>query len=142
MLITRSLLFKNCILAFYLLFLFSLSSCSFTPTEYDSLDKTLKSYERAIRWRNYDFARAFHIKPADVSDYKRQSLQGIRVTSYRIIEQVIAPDYSKADIIVDIRYIQDSSATERVLTNRQKWIYDAQAERWQLETPFPDFKFR
>ena len=141
MLKTNSISLKVLLLAFIVFSTLNLSSCSFTPEAYDSLDKTLKAYERAIRWQDYKFARVFQLKPVDISDSKRRRLKSIRVTSYKIIHKVIAPDYSKTDILVDIRYYYDSSAVERVITDRQKWIYDAEADRWQLDSPFPDFKF-
>lgn len=119
----------------------NLSSCSFTPEALDSLDKTLKAYEKAIRWRNYKFARRLQKNPVDISDYQRQRLKNIKVTSYKIIGKVIAPDFSKTDLIVDIRYYHDNSAVERVLTDRQAWVYEADANRWQLDSAFPDFKF-
>ena len=132
---------KVSLLAFLVFSTLNLSSCSFTPEAFDSLEKTLSSYERAIRWRDYKFARAFQLKPVEVSDSRRQRLKSIRVTSYKIIDQIIAPDYSQSELLVDIRYYADSSAVERVLTDRQKWLYDAEADRWQLDSPFPDFKF-
>ncbi len=118
----------------------SLTSCSYTPEALNSLDNTLVAYERAIRWRNYNGARALQVKPMKVSDFKRQRLKELRITSYRTIEKVIAPDYSKAELLVDIRYYYDKSAIERVVTDRQLWIYDEKQSRWQLKSPFPDFK--
>ena len=117
------------------------SSCTYAPKELESLDKTLKAYERAIRWGDFNFARALQAKPVDISDFKRQRLKNIRVTSYKIINKVITPDLSKADLIVDIRYYYDNSVVERVLTDRQSWLYDNDRDRWQLNTAFPDFKF-
>ncbi|VAW98479.1 hypothetical protein MNBD_GAMMA23-1513 [hydrothermal vent metagenome] len=118
----------------------SLTSCSTIPDELDSLDKTLVAYERAIRWRNYNGARALQVKPMKVSDFRRQRLKELRITSYKTIEKVIAPDYSKAELLVDIRYYYDKSAIERVLTDRQVWLYNEKSNRWQLDSSFPDFK--
>ncbi len=118
----------------------NLTSCAFPPEAENSLDKTLVVYERAIRWRNYNGARALQLTPMKISDFKRQRLKGLRITSYHTIEKVIAPDYSKAELLVDIRYYYDRSAVERVLTDRQTWVYDKQHDRWRLESPFPDFK--
>ncbi len=118
----------------------SLTSCSYAPKELESLDNTLVAYERAIRWRNYNGARALQVKPMEVSDFKRQRLKDLRITSYRTIEKVIAPDYSKAELLVDIRYYYDKSAIERVVTDRQLWLYNKKRNRWQLKSPFPDFK--
>ncbi len=119
---------------------FSLTSCAYTPEALTSLDNTLIAYERAIRWRNYNGARALQLKPEKVSDFKRQRLKGLRVTSYKTIEKVIAPDHSKTELLVDIRYYYDKSGMERVITDRQVWLYNEKQNRWQLESPFPEFK--
>ncbi len=120
---------------------FNLTSCAFTPEALKSLDNTLVAYERAIRWRNFNGARALQVKPMKVSDFKRQRLKNLRVTSYRTIEKIVSPDYSKAKLLVDIRYYYDNAAIERVLTDRQVWVYDKAHDRWRLDSPFPDFKF-
>ena len=134
-------------ITFFSLFLFSLfsvqlTSCSYTPEAAELLNKTLQAYERAIRWRNYNGARAFHIDPEEFSDFKRQRLMNIRVTSYKTIGQNVAPDYTKAELIVDIRYYYDNSAVERVLTMRQTWLNNKENNRWRLESAFPDFRFK
>ena len=130
------------VLGFLVFSSLQLSSCSFTPEAYDSLEKTLQAYERAIRWRNYNGAQAFLIHPEKISDFQLQRLINIRVTSYKTIQQIIAPDYSKAELIVDIRYYYDNSAVERVLTDRQTWLYEEDRNRWRLDTAFPDFQFK
>ena len=119
----------------------NLPSCSFTPEALDSLDKTLKAYERAIRWRDYKFARNLQKNPVDISDYQRQRLKSIKLTSYKIISKLIAHDFSKTDLIVDILSYYDHSAVERLLTDRQTWLYEPDIDRWQLDTAFPEFKF-
>lgn len=116
------------------------TSCSYIPDELESLDKTLKAYERAIRWRGYDFARSLQKNPEAISDAQRQRLKNIRVTSYKVINKTISADYSKTDLIVDIRYYFDNSVVERVITDRQRWLYDKDRNRWQLDTAFPNFK--
>ena len=118
-----------------------ISSCSFTPEALDSLDKTLKAYEQSIRWRDFNFARALQKNPEEVSDFRRQRLKNIKVTSYKTINKIIAADFSKAELLVDIRYYYDNSVVERVIADRQRWIYDESIDRWQLDTAFPDFKF-
>lgn len=129
---------------FVLTFLFSVglssTSCTYAPEELMSLDKTLSAYERAIRWRDFTFARELQSKPENVSDYQRQRLKNVRVTSYKVIKKVIAPDYSKTELVVDIRYYFDNSVVERVITHRQTWSHDKAKNRWQLETAFPNFK--
>ena len=110
------------------------------PDELESLDKTLNAYERSIRWRDFDFARSLQKTPKEISDFKRQRLKNIRVTSYKVINKQIEPDYSTTRLLVDIRYYYDNSVVERTLTDRQTWAYDKPRNRWQLTTPFPNFK--
>lgn len=119
-----------------------LGGCSTTPKELETLDETLQSYERAIRWGNYPLAVAFQEKPKNLPDWERHALKNIRVTSYRVISQEVDPEMTEAKILVDIRYYFDNSAIERVLTDRQVWIYKENQEKWLLTTAFPKFKYR
>jgi len=119
-----------------------LSSCSSTPKELETLDETLQSYERALRWGNYPLAVIFQKKPKQLPDWERHALKGIRVTSYRAINKDVNPEMTEAKILVDIRYYFDTAAIERVLTDRQVWTYNDDHEKWYLTTPFPKFKYR
>jgi len=125
-----------------LVLIMQLSACASTPEELETLDKTLESYERLMRWGSYTAAVAFQEKPKDLQDWERHQLKNIRVTSYRMISQDVAPDYSAATIIVDIRYYFASSQIERVYTDRQQWKYIKESEKWYLTSQFPKFKFR
>jgi len=119
----------------------SLSSCSMTPDAADSFSKTAKAYEKAIRWGDFNYARALQLKPDKISDSKRRRLKGVRVTSYKTISRNMAPDFSQVELLVDIRYYIDTSAVERVISDLQKWVYNKKNAVWKLETSFPDFKF-
>ncbi len=119
-----------------------LSACSTTPTELETLDETLQSYERAIRWGDFPTAFVFQKEPKAIPDWERHALRGIRVTSYRTINKEVNPEMTEAKIMVDIRYYFDNSARERVLTDRQVWSYNKSSERWLLDTSFPKFKYR
>lgn len=131
------------ILSLFLIFttIITLSSCALTPDAVKSLDNTSKAYDKAIRWGNFDYARAMQVKPDNISDIERQRLKSIRVTSYKVISSNVSPDYTKAEFLVDIRYYSENSVVERVISDRQRWIYNEMNNSWKLETAFPAFKF-
>ena len=114
------------------------SGCAGVPSEIESLDKTLKAYERTLRWSNMDQANAFLKKKVSFSPQERRRLKGIQVTGYRIITSEAST--KKASQVVEIRYFNELYAVERTITDQQKWEYDEEEERWYLVSRLPRFK--
>lgn len=108
-------------------------------TRLELLDTTLRAYERALRWG--DFRTAFALtaqQESPLPDFRR--LQDIRVTSYdRLGGPQNNADGTQLVQFVEIRYINIKNMSERVLADRQEWMYSSSDERWKLRSAFPDF---
>ena len=81
-------------------------------------DETSTAYIRSLRWGEYEAAYGFKRLPGindEVPDF--QDLSDVRVTSYRM-----------------------RNVTVRTITDRQKWEYDKQKERWYLLSDLPHFE--
>ena len=117
-----------------------LTACSSTPEEIESLDKTLKTYEKTLRWIGIDQINAFLKKEKQInfSDRERKRLKNIQVTGYRTVTTNATT--SKASHVVEIRYFNQEYAIERTITDRQKWEYDKEEERWYLVSTIPRFR--
>ena len=114
------------------------SGCAGVPSEIESLDKTLKAYERTLRWASMDQANLYLKDKVTFSERERKRLKGIQVTGYRIITSEAST--KKASQVVEIRYFNELYAVERTITDQQKWEYDEEEERWYLVSRLPRFK--
>lgn len=117
----------------------ALAGCSSTPEEMESLDKAARSYERFIRWGEFDKAKQFHLKNPVLDDLERRRLQFYRVTAYNIVSYS-TPNLKHAYMIAEIKYYKNDRPVIKTITVKQDWEYDEEKKIWSLTTPFPHFR--
>jgi hypothetical protein len=104
-------------------------------------DDTSRAYLRALRWGEFEGAYGFKRLPGitdKLPDF--QELSDIRVTSYRVKQTVISENEMIVMQIVDFQYYRMRNVTVRTITDRQKWEYDKEKERWYLLSDLPNFE--
>lgn len=104
-------------------------------------DDTSRAYLRALRWGEFEAAYGFKRLPGitdKLPDF--QELSDIRVTSYRVKQTVISENEMIVMQIVDFQYYRMRNVTVRTITDRQKWEYDKEKERWYLLSDLPNFE--
>lgn len=103
-------------------------------------DETSRSYLLALRWGEfeaaYGFKRLLGIND-EVPDF--QDLSDVKVTSYRVKQTIISEDEMIVMQIVDFQYYRMRNVTVKTITDRQKWEYDKEKERWYLLSDLPNF---
>ena len=104
-------------------------------------DETSRAYIRAIRWGEYEaafgFKRLTNVKD-ELPDFN--DLSDVRVTSYRVKQTIISESEMMVMQIVDFQYYRMRNVTVRTITDRQRWEYDKEQERWYLISDLPDFE--
>jgi hypothetical protein len=105
-----------------------------------TLDANLRAYALAVRWNDFNAASTF-IDPelrtpegfteADENYYKRFQISGYALKS------AMRPDAQTYNQRVELRIIDVDYQTERTLTDRQSWRYDATTKRWWLTSGLP-----
>lgn len=68
-------------LTLLLLITLLLGACSTTRDQMDDLNKTLRGYEKAIRWAQYESAYSFH-KLEGGAPGMQENIENFRVTKY------------------------------------------------------------
>jgi len=106
----------------------------------DSLDKTLHTYETALRWsyihQAYSLLRPEQIKNSEIP----RGLENIKVTQYEILEPATHDEKRGiATQIAIIKYIEKDRQQVKTITDHQLWEYDEKAERWYLISGVPTF---
>jgi hypothetical protein len=103
-------------------------------------DTTTSLYRNAIRWSNFKAAAAFLEDPGEALEVANlDRLRLLKVTDYDVIGQKVSPDFHTVDVTVVIEYLWLDQMVQRRITDRQKWVYDDAAKRWQLVGSLPDF---
>lgn len=118
----------------------ALSSCATMSEEGKRLSETMRFYENAMRWQDYDFVLSIHAKDDVLSGEKRKALSVYKVTGYDVVYMKMGDDGRSATQIVEIKYYNEEYARVRDLTLKNKWKMDESSMQWYLENPFPKFK--
>ncbi len=116
-----------------------LGACATTSGRMDDLDRTLKNYDRAIRWGQFDAVYAFRQWKDEERPTAPQSLKNLRVTQYKVLSTDLSIDKQRYTQVVKIHYYLLDSPREREVTDRQKWEYDEEQKRWWLVSEIPAF---
>jgi hypothetical protein len=105
------------------------------------LEDTLRAYDRAVRWSNYQSIPMFRGKDhaGEILDFDK--LKSIRVTGYARKQYEVSETGIEADQVVEIRYYDDNVAREKIEIDKQKWTYDKDLNRWIITSDLPKFLY-
>ena len=117
----------------------TISSCAGVSEEMDLLDKSTKSYERAIRWGEFTRAKSFHKKSPKLHDIERRRLKFYRITSYKII-QIDTPNKFNSHVLLEIKYYKNDRPIVKSILAKQHWRREEDSKTWYLDSPFPNFR--
>ena len=132
-----SRILKNTIL---LLCISILTSCATMSDEGKRLNETMRFYENAMRWQDYDFVLSIHAKDEVLSKEKRKALSVYKVTGYDVVYMKMGDDGMSATQVIEIKYYNEEYMRVKDLTLKNKWKMDEHSLQWYLENPFPKFK--
>ena len=119
-----------------------LSGCSKYQMQkkFNNLDRSITSYEIALRWAQYQDAYSYHVyldgtqPPVDIS-----RLNEISVTGIDVIRKSIGENQDKAFTRIEIKYYNKSEGTVRKLSLEQKWWFNENNAQWYIDGEFPKF---
>lgn len=117
----------------------SLMSCSVSPDAMQTLDTSVRSYERAIRWGSFTRAKSFHKNSPTLSDIERRRLKLYRVTGYAVLQNN-TPDPHNSFLVVEIKYVKKDMQVIKTMTAKQHWKREKDSTVWYLDSPFPKFR--
>ena len=107
----------------------------------ESLDQSLSTYGKALRWGDYEEAALYRL-PHDgrpVMPVNRDDFKDIRVISYQVFEQRLNRAQTEARVTMSISYYHEDTGTVRSITDQQTWWYEPNQKRWFLDGDLPEF---
>lgn len=117
-----------------------LSACATTTDHMDRLNSTLSTYEKAIRWRDFDAAYAMHQWDQQDLPSLPAQLKYIRVTHYEVKDLHFDQTAMTARQTAIIRYYNTETSRERTLEHVQQWTYHKGNKRWYQTSKPPVFE--
>lgn len=118
-----------------------LAACA-TSKRDDDLQKTMRSYNKMIRFSQFDAALKYHdpeyMAEHPVSNLEMNRLALYRVTGYEAVSSEILEDGNAVRQRVIITLYNSSNPRERSITQEQYWRYNPEREQWLLHSPLPN----
>lgn len=116
-----------------------LGACATTGDLMDNLNKSLRGYEKAIRWAKYDLAYSFHKWEGDAPSMP-EDIENFRVTKY----ETFGEKFNQKDMImkqtIKLSYYNTEDQRVRSIRHPQEWKFYPESKRWFLLSPPIPFK--
>ncbi len=109
-----------------------LGACSSTSQLMDHLNQSLRGYERAVRWANFDLAYSFHQWDEEVQPMLPAVMKDIKITSYQTSSEKFDQKKLEMKQLVTVGYYNTNNLRERTMQIRQHWKYYRDLKRWYL----------
>ncbi len=109
-----------------------LSACATQGEMMDNLNKTLRGYEKAVRWAKFDAAYSYHKWKVDQEATIPANMENIRVTKYESSGQKFDQQKLVMKQTVTLHYYNTDDLRERRLKHRHEWKYFPESKRWYL----------
>ena len=127
-------------LAVVMVLVMALAACA-TPGQRSPRDQMLYDYVSAVRWSDFDAAAKFLdpelLARRPMTDLELERYKQFQVSGYEV-KSGSEPAPDTYEQVVEIRVVNRHTQVERILTDRQRWRWDAEAKRWWLVSGLPD----
>lgn len=121
------------------------TACGSMGAQRNPRDQTLYTYVSAVRWSDFEAARAFldpeTVRTRPVTDFEMERYKQFQVAGYEV-KSASEPAEGLYEQVVELRVVNRNTQVERVVTDRQTWRWDAEAKRWWLVSGLPDLDAR
>ncbi|MDD5287372.1 MAG: hypothetical protein PHD54_16090 [Desulfuromonadaceae bacterium] len=120
-----------------------LTACATEMGLRDEFDKSMKAYNRMIRWNEVENAGMTFLEEELRDDFMKKAealkKRGVTMTDFRILTFECLPEKKSGESIAEFDYFILPSNRIRTTTYRQKWIYQDTIKRWKLISGLPQF---
>ena len=109
-----------------------LAACATKGDMMESLNTSLRSYEKAVRWAKFDAVYSFHKWEANQEPTLPANMGNIRVTNYESSEQKFDPKNQVMKQTVTLRYYNTDDLRERTIKFHHEWKFFPKTKHWYL----------
>jgi hypothetical protein len=112
----------------------------------EEFEKSMKGYNRMLRWHEIENAGMIHMEPelreAFMKSAEAIRKRGVTITDYRILTTECSPEKGAAEVLAEYDYYILPSNRSKTLTYKQEWVYHESSEKkgWRLKSQLPKFE--
>lgn len=124
-------------------FCLALTACAGEMALREEFDKSMKGYNRMLRWQEFENA-GMTFQERDLRDEYMKRVEtikkrGVTLTDFRILTSECLPEKKTGDVIAEFDYYILPSNRIKTVTYRQQWNYQESEKSWKLRSPLPLF---
>lgn len=120
-----------------------LTACATEMGLRDEFDKSIKSYNRMLRWQEVENAGMTFMEKGLRDDFMKKAealkKRGVTMTDYRILTSECLPEKKSGEVIAEFDYFILPSNRIKKTTYRQEWVYQDLVKSWKLKSGLPAF---
>jgi len=121
-----------------------LTACATQTGLSEEFDRSVKEYNRLLRWHEIESAGVTYIDPELREDFLKQAetlkKKGLSVTDFRILSSTYIPEKKSGDVIAEFDYYILPSNRIKTISYRQDWVYQESIKSWKLKSKLPVFE--
>lgn len=121
-----------------------LSACATGAGLSDEFERSVKTFNRMLRWHEIESAGRTYIDPALEKEYLKQAdyfkKRGLSVTDFRILSSRYLPENKTGDVVAEFDYYLLPSGRVKTISYPQEWVYLESIKSWKLKSVLPPFE--
>ncbi len=121
-----------------------LAACATQTSLSEEFDRSVKAYNRMLRWHEIESAGMTYIDPELREEYLKQAeslkKRGLSFTDFRILSARYVPAKKAGDAVAEFDYYLLPSNRVKTISYRQAWVYTESDKKWKLMSGLPDFE--
>lgn len=121
-----------------------LAACATQTSLSEEFDRSVKAYNRMLRWHEIESAGMTYIDPELREEYLKQAeslkKRGLSFTDFRILSARYVPAKKAGDAVAEFDYYLLPSNRVKTISYRQAWVYTESGKKWKLMSGLPDFE--
>ena len=122
----------------------TLSACATHTGLSEEFDRSVKAYNRMLRWHEIENAVMTYSDPEQREEYLKQAgtlkKRGLSVTDFRILSSQYLPEKKSGDVLAEFDYYILPSNRVKTISYRQEWVYLESLKSWKLKSGLPAFE--
>ena len=122
----------------------SLAGCATQTSISGDFGRSVKAYNRMLRWHEIESAGRTYIDPELRDEFLKQAdslkKRGLSVTDFRIISTKYIPESKSGDVTAEFDYYILPSNRIKTIFYRQDWVYQEKSKVWQLRSDLAVFE--
>ena len=122
----------------------TLTACATQTGLSEEFDRSVKAYNRMLRWHEIENAVMTYSDPEQREEYLKQAdtlkKRGLSVTDFRILSSRYLPEKKSGDVLAEFDYYILPSNRVKTISSRQEWVYLESIKSWKLKSGLPAFE--